>query len=81
MLGRVRVIENMDSRKGDGRDVVELERFFAALPEAGFALMSPTPGRSIRRWSLPSGVAGGSGLTVVTWTTARLVIGRSVSVY
>ena len=35
-LGRVLVIENMDSRKGDGRDVAELERFFAALPEAGF---------------------------------------------
>lgn len=35
-LGRVVTIENMDSRKKDGRDVVELDRFFDALPEAGF---------------------------------------------
>jgi hypothetical protein len=30
------VIENMDARKADGRTAAELERFFAALPEAGF---------------------------------------------
>ncbi len=35
-LGRVVTIENMDSRKEDGRDVVELGRFFETLPEAGF---------------------------------------------
>lgn len=35
-LGRVVTIENMDSRKGDGRDAIELDRFFEALPEAGF---------------------------------------------
>ena len=30
------VIENMDARKDDGRTAAELERFFDALPEAGF---------------------------------------------
>jgi hypothetical protein len=30
------VIENMDARKADGRTADELERFFDALPEAGF---------------------------------------------
>ena len=30
------VIENMDPRKADGRTARELERFFDALPEAGF---------------------------------------------
>jgi sugar phosphate isomerase/epimerase len=30
------VIENMDARKQDGRTAAELERFFEALPDAGF---------------------------------------------
>jgi sugar phosphate isomerase/epimerase len=30
------VIENMDARKADGRTTAELERFFDALPDAGF---------------------------------------------
>jgi hypothetical protein len=34
-LGRRLVIENMDGRKGDGQNALELERFFDALPEAG----------------------------------------------
>lgn len=34
-LGRRLVFENMDKRKGDGRDVEELRRFFEQLPEAG----------------------------------------------
>lgn len=34
-LERSLVIENMDSRKNDGRTVAELERFFAELPDAG----------------------------------------------
>jgi sugar phosphate isomerase/epimerase len=34
-LGRRLVLENMDSRKADGRTATELERFFDALPEAG----------------------------------------------
>jgi hypothetical protein len=32
------VIENMDARKTDGRTARELERFFDALPDAGFCL-------------------------------------------
>jgi hypothetical protein len=35
-LGRRLVIENMDARKSDGRTVAELDRVFAALPDAGF---------------------------------------------
>lgn len=35
-LGRIVTIENMDSRKDDGRNVEELYGFFEALPEAGF---------------------------------------------
>jgi hypothetical protein len=35
-LGSALVIENMDTRKGAGRTVDELEPLFAALPEAGF---------------------------------------------
>ena len=35
LLGRRLVLENMDSRKADGRTATELERFFEALPEAG----------------------------------------------
>lgn len=34
-LGRRLLLENMDSRKNDGRSADELERFFVALPEAG----------------------------------------------
>jgi hypothetical protein len=34
-LGRRLVIENMDDRKGDGRDAAELKRYFEALPRAG----------------------------------------------
>jgi len=34
-LGRRLVIENMDDRKGDGRDASELARYFDALPQAG----------------------------------------------
>jgi sugar phosphate isomerase/epimerase len=34
-LGRRLLLENMDSRKTDGRTAFELERFFEALPEAG----------------------------------------------
>jgi hypothetical protein len=34
-LGRRLVIENMDDRKGDGRDALELRRYFNALPDAG----------------------------------------------
>jgi hypothetical protein len=30
------VLENMDARKTDGRTAAELDRYFAALPEAGF---------------------------------------------
>ena len=35
-LGSALVLENMDSRKRDGRTVAELEPYFAALPQAGF---------------------------------------------
>lgn len=35
--GRLR-LENMDTRKPDGRSVAELERYFALLPEARFCL-------------------------------------------
>jgi hypothetical protein len=35
-VGRRLVIENMDVRKQDGRSAAELERFFEALPDAGF---------------------------------------------
>jgi len=35
-LGSALVLENMDARKRDGRTVVELEPYFAALPQAGF---------------------------------------------
>jgi hypothetical protein len=35
-VGSRLVIENMDSRKSDGRTAYELERFFDALPDAGF---------------------------------------------
>jgi sugar phosphate isomerase/epimerase len=35
-LGHRLVIENMDARKQDGRSAAELERFFTALPGAGF---------------------------------------------
>lgn len=34
-LGRRLVIENMDARKGEGRDARELARYFEALPLAG----------------------------------------------
>lgn len=34
-LGRRLVIENMDDRKGDGRNATELGHYFDALPEAG----------------------------------------------
>lgn len=34
-LGRRLVLENMDKRKQDGRDVGELQRFFDVLPDAG----------------------------------------------
>jgi hypothetical protein len=34
-LGRRLVLENMDKRKGDGRNVEELQGFFDRLPEAG----------------------------------------------
>ena len=37
-LGGALVLENMDPRKSDGRTATELERFFAALPEAGLCL-------------------------------------------
>src|SRR4051794_30169893 len=35
-VGSRLVIENMDARKEDGRSAAELERFFDALPDAGF---------------------------------------------
>jgi hypothetical protein len=35
LLGRRLVIENMDDRKGGGRDASELKPYFEALPEAG----------------------------------------------
>lgn len=40
-LGRQVVVENMDSRKSDGRTAAELEPYFAALPDAGFCLDVP----------------------------------------
>lgn len=36
LLGRRLVIENMDSRKRDGRTVEEMARYFERLPAAGF---------------------------------------------
>jgi hypothetical protein len=35
LLGRKLVIENMDIRKGEGRDAAELAQYFDVLPEAG----------------------------------------------
>lgn len=43
-LGRMVVLENMDSRKADGRTAAELEPYFAALPDAGFCLDVPHAG-------------------------------------
>lgn len=36
VMGRRLWLENMDTRKNEARTVAELERFFDALPEAGF---------------------------------------------
>lgn len=36
VLGNRLWLENMDTRKGDGRTVTELDKYFAALPDAGF---------------------------------------------
>jgi sugar phosphate isomerase/epimerase len=38
LLGKRLVLENMDTRKNDGRTVEEMQTFFSALPEAGFCL-------------------------------------------
>ncbi|MCK9247922.1 MAG: hypothetical protein M0P31_02960 [Solirubrobacteraceae bacterium] len=40
-LGATVVLENMDTRKDDGRTAAELAPYFAALPDAGFCLDVP----------------------------------------
>jgi hypothetical protein len=52
-LGRKLLIENMDTRKADGRTVSELEPWFVALPEAGFCF------DIAHAWSIDEGMSVG----------------------
>ena len=67
-IGRRLAIENMDSRKRDGRTVEELAPLFAALPTPASASTSRTPGRSTRPWRWPSACSTASPAASATCT-------------
>jgi hypothetical protein len=64
-LGRKLVLENMDTRKDDGRTVEELDRWFAELPEAGFCF------DIAHAWSVDGTMAAGAELLDAFWTRLR----------
>ena len=70
-LGHKLLLENMDSRKPDGRTPEELHRAFAELPRRAFALTSPMPGRLTRAWRLPTSFSTVRRAACATSTSAR----------
>jgi len=70
-LGHKLLLENMDSRKPDGRTPDELHRAFSKLPEAGSASTSLMPGRLIRAWRSPASSSTASVLACGKSTSAR----------